>query len=106
MAEEKPAAEGKKEEGKRKLAKGRHWSAIKRHRQSLKRHVRNQGAISALRTAMKKVRQAVSAKDKTQAEGALRGAMSLLHKAASRGVIHHRNAARHIARLSRLVSLP
>jgi small subunit ribosomal protein S20 len=104
MAEEqeKPAAAG--EAKKRKLVKGRHKSAIKRHRQSLKRAERNQSAFSSVRTAMKKVKQAVASKDAAQIRETLRSAMSLLHKASSKGLIHSRNASRQISRLSVLAA--
>lgn len=101
----KPATEAKPEEAKkRKLIKGRHHSAIKRHRQSLKRATRNQSVHSAVKTAMKKVHQAVVSKNANLAQSSLRTAMSLLHHAASQGIIHHRNASRHVARLSSLVA--
>lgn len=102
MAEEKPATAAAGEAKKRKVPKGRHLSAIKRHRQSLKRADRNQTALSAVKTAIKKVKQAVVAKDAARIQTSLRTAMSLLHRAASKGILHHRNAARHIARLSTL----
>ncbi len=102
MADEK-AAEGK-DAKKTKLPKGRHRSAIKRHRQSLKKAEQNQTVISALKTAVKKVRSAVAAKDKTLAATSLQSAMSLLHRAGRKHIIHPRNADRHIARLSTLVS--
>jgi len=101
--EEKPAAAG--EAKKKKLVKGRHKSAIKRHRQSLKRAKSNQTIISSVRTAMKKVKQAAVTKDAAQIQTSLRSAMSLLHRAASKGIIHHRNASRHIARLSSLAQI-
>ncbi len=103
MAEEKPqAAAG--EAKKRKVPKGRHLSAIKRHRQSVTRAARNQGMVSGLRTAVKKVRQAVAKKDSALAQSSLREAVSLLQKAASKRILHRRNASRQISRLSSLVS--
>lgn len=105
MPDETPPAEAKKEEGKKaKLVKGRHRSAMKRHRESVKRGSRNRIAISTLRSALKKVRQAVAAKDGQGAQTTLKTAVSLLHRAARRGFLHHRNASRHIARLSRSVA--
>ena len=89
---------------KRKLVKGRHRSAIKRQRQSVKREAKNRGVHSNLRTAVKKVQQAVTQKNKELADQTLRLAASLLHKAGNKGIIHHRNAARHVARLASLVS--
>lgn len=105
MADEKPAAGAPGEAKKRKLVKGRHKSAIKRHRQSLKRAERNQAVVSSVRTAMKKVKQAVASKDAAQIQTSLRTAMSLLHRAAAKGIIHHQNASRHIARLSSLAQI-
>ena len=104
-AAEVKTAEGKPAEAKkRKLVKGRHHSAIKRHRQSLKRAVQNRATLSAMKTAVKKVHQAVTSKDKGLAQTQLKTAMSLLHRAASHGVIHHRNASRQIARLSQRIA--
>lgn len=102
MAEEKKpaAAEAKK----RKLPKGRHVSAIKRARQNLKRAERNRVVSSSLKTAVKKVLSAIEKKEKQTAHAALQQATSLLHRAASQGLIHYRNASRHISRLSSRVS--
>lgn len=100
MADEKPAAEGVK----RKLPKGRHVSAIKRHRQNLKRAEANRTTLSIIRTAVKRVSQAIAKKDVPQIQASLRIAVSQLHKAAARGLIKGRNASRHIARLSSLAA--
>ncbi len=100
VAEEKAAGEGVK----RKVPKGRHLSAIKRHRQSVKRHERNTTMISATRTAMKRVVQAVEKKDAALAKTLLKKAMSHLNKAAAKGIIHSGHASRHIGRLSLMVA--
>lgn len=97
-------AEEKKEEGKRKVPKGRHLSAIKRHRQSLKRRERNSGVRAAMRTAMKKLTEAVHKKDTQAAKTLLRDAVSKLARAGQRGLVHHRHASRHIGRLSAMVA--
>jgi small subunit ribosomal protein S20 len=76
-------------------------SAQKRHRQSLKRRARNLHVRSTVRNAVKKAREAISGKDPKAAEY-LKAAERVLKKAASKGVIHSRNADRHVARLSRL----
>ncbi|MBI3541475.1 MAG: 30S ribosomal protein S20 [Deltaproteobacteria bacterium] len=106
MAEEKKEAAGgeAKAKTKKKLVKGRHKSAIKRHRQSVGRHDLNRSVVSNLRTSIKKVRAAVANKDKALAKALLPLAISRLHKAGSKGIIHHSNASRNIARLSSLVS--
>lgn len=74
--------------------------ALKRHRQSLKRNARNRAWKSRVKKAIKNVRLAIEAKDREAAITALRTATSLLDKAANRGVIHKRNAARRISRLA------
>ncbi len=74
--------------------------ALKRHKQSLKRRARNRAIKSRVKKAIKRVRLALETKDRTAAQEALREATSLLDKAASKGVIHWKNAARRISRLS------
>ncbi|MCH8559337.1 30S ribosomal protein S20 [Nesterenkonia sp. LB17] len=54
---------------------------------------RNQGVKSQLRTAIKKVRNAVAAGDKDAAIAANREAARRLDKAVSKGVLHKNNAA-------------
>jgi len=78
--------------------------ALKRHRQSLKRRARNRAMKSRVKKAIKKVRLAIEAKDRELAQTALRDATSILDKAASKGVIHWKNAARRISRLSSQVN--
>jgi len=79
-------------------------SAEKRHRQSLKRRARNTHWKSPVKTAMKKVREATEAKDPTKAKDALKAAEKTLKKAASKGVIHARNASRHVSRMTKSVT--
>ncbi len=93
-----------KKDGKRKVPKGRHLSAIKRGRQNIRRRERNLTARSAMRTATKKVIEAVQKKDLKLAAEALKTAMSRIHKSAKAGIVHDRNAARRISRLSAMVS--
>ncbi|UZP68362.1 30S ribosomal protein S20 [Desulfovibrio mangrovi] len=81
-----------------------HKSALKRHRQSLKRAARNRAMKTRVRNTVKAVRAAVQLKDKDQAAVLLGTATSVLDKAATKGVIHWRNAARNISRLSKAVS--
>ena len=100
MAEEKKAGEA----AKRKVPKGRHLSAIKRHRQSVKRNDRNSKARATMRTAMKRVIEAVKKKDAASAKTALQNAVSKLAKAGRKNLVHHRHASRHIGRLSAMVA--
>ncbi|HXG19420.1 MAG TPA: 30S ribosomal protein S20 [Methylomirabilota bacterium] len=78
-------------------------SADKRYRQNLKRHARNQSVKSRLKTLMKKVQIAAAAGDATGMDLQLRAAVSALHKAGRKRVIHPNTAARRVARLARLV---
>ncbi|MBF0492045.1 MAG: 30S ribosomal protein S20 [Deltaproteobacteria bacterium] len=88
---------------KKKLPKGRHKSQIKRQKQSLKRHERNVSVNSTLKTAVKKVKEAASKKDKNLATDLLKGASRLLQKAVGKRILHKGSAARKISRLSKLV---
>lgn len=85
------------------MASKKNKSARKRERQNLKRRARNKSTITALRTQMKKVRTAITAKDPEKAKSELIKAESMLHKAASKGIIHKNKASRHISRLSKQV---
>jgi small subunit ribosomal protein S20 len=79
-------------------------SQIKRIRQNERRRLRNRSVRTALKTAAKKVRAAVAEGDLQAAQARLRDAARALDKAASRGVIHKRAAARRKSRLARLVA--
>ncbi len=76
-------------------------SAQKRNRQALKRRARNVAVRSQVRSALKKAREAFATKDPAKAQEALRAAAATLNKAASKGVLHARNASRRIARLTK-----
>lgn len=76
-----------------------HKSALKRIRQNLKRREYNRTFRSRTRTFVKKARTLQAGKNLTVAEEATRLAIQELDRAASRGVIHKRNAARRKSRL-------
>ena len=65
---------------------------------------RNNAIKSEVKTSIKKVEAAVSAKDKAAADAALKNAVSVIEKACSKGVYHKNNAARKVSRLSKLVN--
>jgi small subunit ribosomal protein S20 len=69
-------------------------------RQGRARHERNRAQSSALRTALKRVRAAITS---DQAGEAYRNASRLLDRAARKGLIHPNNAARHKSRLAAAV---
>jgi small subunit ribosomal protein S20 len=75
-------------------------SAKKRARQAIKRNTRNSSARSMLRTAIKKVVNAITAKDKPAAEAAYKFAEPIMDRYSSRGLIHKNKASRHKSRLS------
>jgi len=76
-----------------------HKSAFKRIRQNAKRRDYNRAYRSRARTFVKKARTAISSGDVSSAEEATRLAIQDLDKAASKGVLHKRNAARRKSRL-------
>ena len=80
-----------------------HASALKRHRQSEKRRKRNQAIKTRLRHLVRAVRAALTARDANTAASRLDDATRALAKAATKGVVHRRNASRRIARLTRAV---
>jgi small subunit ribosomal protein S20 len=72
-------------------------SAIKRNRSSKRRAVRNQVARSKARSAVKDARVAIASGEDVSKN--VNAAASALDKAAEKGVIHKRNAARRKSRL-------
>jgi small subunit ribosomal protein S20 len=78
-------------------------SAKKRLRQSLERRASNRATRSAVKTQVRKVRQAVAAGDVAKAEAELRIAAKKLDKAGAKRVMHPNAAARTKSRLSHLI---
>ena len=74
--------------------------ARKRARQAIKRRARNFSQRSELRTAIKSVRKAIAAGDKTAAQKVLSESMSTIDSIADKKIIHKNKAARHKSRLS------
>ena len=72
-------------------------SQIKRNRQNEKRRLRNRVNRGAARTAVKDARTALESK--TDSQTAVMFAISVLDKAANKGAVHPRNAARRKGRL-------
>ena len=82
-----------------------HKSAVKRNRQSLERRVRNRANKTRLKTAIKAVDTAIAegqAADKVQA--ALVAAVPIIQRAAVKGTLHKKNAARKVSRLTKRVN--
>jgi len=81
-----------------------HKSALKRHKQSEKRRARNASIKSNLKSAVKKVTEAMNAGNAEAARSNLKTATSLLDGAVSKGVLHKNNAARRVSRLTKAVN--
>ena len=82
-------------------------SQIKRNRQNEKARLRNKAVKSSLKTSVRKYRETAAAGDLDATGTALRAACRELDKAASKGVIHKKQAAnrksaiaKHYAKLS------
>lgn len=79
-------------------------SAKKRARQAENNRLRNKSAMSAMRTAIKKVVTAIEAGEKDAAQTAYTAAVSIIDKVEQKGVIHANNAARKKSRLNKRVA--
>lgn len=80
-----------------------HKSAKKRILVNAKKRAQNNSYISTVRTAVKKLRNAAEKGDVQNLGVLFETAQSLLHKAASHGILHRNNASRKVARLAALV---
>ncbi len=79
-------------------------SQVKRIGTNEKARLRNASAKSAIRTASKKVRVAVEAKDVVKAEALLNEAFRLIDKSVSDGIQAKNTASRQKATLQKLVN--
>ena len=79
-------------------------SAKKKQRQSLKRKARNNFIKTTLKTKTKSLLASVEEKDAEKANERLKDIISAYDKAATKGVIHKRNASRNISRFSKKVN--
>ena len=80
--------------------------AKKRARQAIRNRAHNFSMRSRMRTAIKKVVNAIAAGDKEQAQQAYQSAVPLIDSTARKGMIHKNKAARHKSRLNKqLVSM-
>lgn len=81
-----------------------HRSAEKRDRQNKKRNLRIAAVKSRTKTEIKKVLAEVEGNGKESSEKALKTAIKVIKKAASKGVYHKNNASRKVSRLTRKVN--
>ena len=79
-------------------------SARKAARQTIRRTAVNKSRRSEMRTYVRKVEEAIAAGDPGAAAAALRAAQPLVMRAAQKGIVHAKAAARKVSRLSRRVN--
>ncbi len=79
-------------------------SQIKRVKTNEKRRQRNKSVKSAVRTAVRKLREAAETGDAEQAAELQRAASKALDKAASKGVIHRNQAANRKSAMAKRVN--
>lgn len=80
-----------------------HKSAAKRARQTVKRNALNRSRRTSVRSLAKAVETAVAKNDAATATTSMRVAESALARAASRGTLHWKTAARKTSRLAKRV---
>ena len=81
-----------------------HPSALKRHRQNLKIRARNRDQRSTIRSAVKSTLQAIADGNIEAAREGAKLSTRLYDKAAIHGLVHKKNAQRHISRLNKAVN--
>jgi small subunit ribosomal protein S20 len=81
-----------------------HASALKRARQNEDRKLRNRITKTQVKHIVRTVRQDVAAKSTEALHTKLNDAISLIDKAAKKGAIHRKTAARKISRMTKLVN--
>jgi small subunit ribosomal protein S20 len=80
-------------------------SAKKRVRQTDKKKLRNIARKSAIKTAIKDMKDALESKDIAQAKSLLKDINAKLARAKSKGVMHANTADRKMSRLAKQVSI-
>lgn len=78
--------------------------SAKRARQSAELRVKNKAMASVMKTAIKRVQEAITAKDKKTASERLVLAVQKIDKCAKRRVLHPNNAARKKSALAKAVA--
>ncbi len=81
-----------------------HKSALKRARQNIVRRMRNKSVRTRVKSVVKDVRAAAAENSAEKAAQELNQAKSVIARAAKKGVIHKKTAARKISRLAKLVN--
>jgi small subunit ribosomal protein S20 len=79
-------------------------SAKKAARQAVRRTAVNKARRSRVRTAVRKVEEALAAGDRARALGAMADAEPALIRAAQKGIVHRNAARRKVSRLARRIA--
>ena len=77
-----------------------HKSALKRIKQSRQRASLNQAHTTILRHQIRKLRQAIVAKDKAAAQTLLKPTLALIDHSVHKGILHANTAGRYKSRLT------
>jgi small subunit ribosomal protein S20 len=83
----------------------RHKSAMRQHRRSLRRKAVNTQVKSALRTQMRRMREAIAEKDREAAAKLLPAVFKAIDTSVKKGAIKKNTGSRYKSRLSRQVVL-
>ena len=78
-------------------------SAKKATRQAIRRTSINKARRSRMRSAVRKVEEAIASGDKAAAAAALKAAEPIVVRTGQKGVIHSNNASRKVSRLAKRV---
>jgi small subunit ribosomal protein S20 len=81
----------------------RHKSALRQHRSSLRKKSVNTQTKSALRTMMRKLREAIADNDREGSAKMLPGVFQAIDKSVKKGAIKKNTGSRYKSRLSRQV---
>ncbi|MBI3592998.1 MAG: 30S ribosomal protein S20 [Nitrospirae bacterium] len=87
-----------------KSAPKKNLSAIKKVRQDEKRKLRGQSIRTSIKTDAKRLETVLSSGSKEEMHSILKGTISSISKAASKGIIHKNTASRKISRLTKKVN--
>lgn len=82
-----------------------HNSAVRQRRRSIRRNAINRQNKAALRTQVKKLREAIQKGDKEAAQKLAPSTVSLIDKSVKKGAIHKNRGARFKSRLTRQVEM-
>jgi small subunit ribosomal protein S20 len=79
-------------------------SAKKAARQAVRRTIVNKARRSRMRSAIRKVEEAIAAGDRTRALAAMADAEPALIRAAQKGIVHRNSAQRKVSRLTHQIA--